>query len=107
MTTNLKPNVASALCYVPWIGWVAAIVFLIVEKDKSVRFNAIQSILFGLAVNLAGILLGMTVILAFLAGIVWAGGIFGRIYLAVRIYNGGKIRLPVLSEWTDKLMKKF
>ena len=31
-STNLSPNLASALCYVPVVGFVAAIVLLIIEK---------------------------------------------------------------------------
>ena len=44
-TTNLSPNIASALCYVPFVGWVAAIVLLIVEKNSTVKWNAVQSLL--------------------------------------------------------------
>jgi hypothetical protein len=38
-TTNLAPNIASALCYIPFVGWIAAIVLFIVEKNQEVRWN--------------------------------------------------------------------
>ncbi len=41
--TGLQENVAGLLCYV--LGWVTGIIFLILEnKNRFVRFHAIQSI---------------------------------------------------------------
>lgn len=43
--TELSPNVAAALCYVP--GFVIAIIFLLwapYNRDKTIRFHAFQSI---------------------------------------------------------------
>ncbi|MBN2186624.1 MAG: hypothetical protein JW732_04135 [Dehalococcoidia bacterium] len=42
-TTNLKPGVASVLCYVGF--WVTGIIFLLIErKNRLVRFHAMQSL---------------------------------------------------------------
>ena len=46
-STGLPKNTAAALAYS--IGWMTGIIFLLVEKDKFVRFHAMQSIIvFGL-----------------------------------------------------------
>ncbi len=50
MKSNLDPKLESALCYIPVIGWIAAIIFLIIEKDSNVRFNATQSLVLVVAV---------------------------------------------------------
>ena len=44
---SLNPRTASILCYVPGIGWIAAIVVLASEKfrrDPAVRFHAFQGL---------------------------------------------------------------
>jgi uncharacterized membrane protein len=42
-TTNLKPDVASLLCYVGF--WVTGIIFLLIErKNRLIRFHAMQSL---------------------------------------------------------------
>ena len=43
-TVDLEPNVAGLLCYVG--GWISGVIFLLLEqKNKFVRFHAIQSII--------------------------------------------------------------
>jgi len=44
---GLSPRVASILCYIPTIGWIAAVVVLAARKfkgDKIVRFHAFQGL---------------------------------------------------------------
>ena len=44
---SLNPKTASILCYVPWVGWVAAIVVLASDRfrhDRPVRFHAFQGL---------------------------------------------------------------
>ena len=44
---SLNPRTASILCYVPWVGWVAAIVVLASDRfrhDRPVRFHAFQGL---------------------------------------------------------------
>ena len=44
---SLNPKTASILCYVPWVGWVAAIVVLASDRfrhDRAVRFHAFQGL---------------------------------------------------------------
>ena len=44
---NMSPRTASILCYIPWIGWVAAIVVLAAERfrgNRDVRFHAFQGL---------------------------------------------------------------
>lgn len=44
---SFSPRTASVLCYVPWMGWIAAIVVLASNRfrhDRTVRFHAFQGL---------------------------------------------------------------
>jgi uncharacterized membrane protein len=44
---NLSPRTAAILCYIPTVGWIAAVVVLAARKfrnDKIVRFHAFQGL---------------------------------------------------------------
>jgi uncharacterized membrane protein len=44
---SINPKTASILCYVPWVGWIAAIVVLASDRfrhDRPVRFHAFQGL---------------------------------------------------------------
>jgi len=54
---DLTPNVAALLCYVA--GWVSGIVFLVLEqKNRFVRFHALQSIIIFAILSIAGGIFG-------------------------------------------------
>jgi len=105
-TTNLPANLASALCYAPFIGWIVALVMVLVEKNTEVKWHAVQGLLVGLGIWVLGLGLGMTVILAVLVPLIWVAGFILQLILVVKTYQGEKMKLPLLTEWTDKLVKK-
>lgn len=44
---SFSPRSASILCYIPWVGWIAAIVVLASNRfrnDRAVRFHAFQGL---------------------------------------------------------------
>jgi uncharacterized membrane protein len=44
---GINARTASILCYVPWMGWIAAVVVLSADKfrqDRAVRFHAFQGL---------------------------------------------------------------
>ena len=50
--------------------------------------------------------LGLTLILALLVPAVWVAGLVVQLVLAVKAYQGGTVKLPLLGDWTDKIIKK-
>jgi uncharacterized membrane protein len=94
-TTGLEPNIAGLLCYLG--GWITGIVFLVIEqKNRFVRFHALQSIVtFG----------ALTVASALLSWIPFVGGFFGAIIgvlafilwilLMVKAYQGELYKIPL------------
>ena len=99
-STGLEENVASTLCYV--LVWVTGIIFVLLEqKNKVVRFHAMQSII--VFVSLSIISSVMSVIF---------GGIFGGtigllafvlwVVLMVKAYQGAIYKLPVAGDLAEK-----
>ena len=44
---SIHPKTASILCYIPWVGWIAAIVVLASDRfrhNRAVRFHAFQGL---------------------------------------------------------------
>ncbi len=45
--SGISPRTASILCYIPWMGWVVAIVVLATDRfrqDRVIRFHAFQGL---------------------------------------------------------------
>ncbi len=105
-STNLSPNVASALCYVPFVGWIAAIVLLIVEKNSTVKWHAVQALILMGSLWVVGFVLGVTIVLALLVPLVWVAGLILQLVMAVKAYQGQAVKLPLIGDWTDKIIKK-
>ncbi len=105
-TTGLEPNIAGLLCYLG--GWISGIVFLIIEqKNKFVRFHALQSIVtFG----------ALTVASAFLNWIPFVGGFFGAVIgilafilwtlLMVKAYQGEPYKVPVAGHVAEGILAR-
>ena len=116
-STGLPSNVAAALACIPLIG---GIIFYILEKqDNFVRFYAMQSIIFGGAWFLVGIVLKimMSVLLiipvigwffAILLGILWVLGwlAFLVIFLitVVKAFTGNRWEIPYIGPLAQKQM---
>jgi len=103
-TTGLEPNVAGLLCYLG--GWITGIVFLVIEqKNKFIRFHALQSIVtFG----------ALTVVGAFLNWIPLVGGFFGAvvgilafilwIMLMVKAHQGELYKVPLAGDVAEGIL---
>jgi len=106
-STGLDLNMANALCYAPFVGWVAGIVLLIVEKNKEVKWHALHGLLLSLALGVVSWVMALTIILAILSPFVWVAGLILQLVLAVKAYQGQTMKLPLVSGWADKISKKF
>jgi uncharacterized membrane protein len=102
-TTGLDRNVAAMLSYL--LGWVTGLIFWATEKDKFVRFHAMQSIIFSLIITVL-IFFFWNFILVFGVFFSWLIEIAGFaiwIVLMVKAYNGEEYKLP----WIGKAVKKI
>lgn len=110
----LEPNTASAMCYIPFVGFIPAIIFLVIHKDKRVRWNAIQALLVYMAyaaIYFALLpLLKITIILIPLAlligGLAWVGFMILWLVLAAKASQGQDLKLPYAGKWADMAVRK-
>jgi uncharacterized membrane protein len=108
-TMDLDPKLASGLSYL--FGWVSGlIIFLMEKKNRLVRFNAMQSILFSGAYTVVLIVLGVaqtTVPGAYLviqllkdiAGLVF---FIGWLFCLINGFQGKYFKLPYFGDMAEK-----
>ncbi len=96
--TGLEPRVAALLCYLA--GWVSGIVFLVLEqRDRYVRYHALQSIIVFGTLNVAGVLLSYVPVIGnFLGAIIGVLALVLWIVLMVKSYQGERYRIPVAGD---------
>jgi uncharacterized membrane protein len=106
-TTQLEPNVAGLLCYLA--GWISGIIFLVLEqKNKLIRFHAMQSIVTFGFLTIASILLNalplvgnfLAVAVGILIFILWT-------ILMVKAYQGELYKLPVAGNIAEGILPDF
>jgi len=99
--SEIQENIAGLLCYAPFgIGFIASIVFLVIDKRKFVRFHAIQSL--ALFVVLVVFFVVFVWILWFVTTIVGLAALALWIILMIKSYQGEMYKLPVLGNLADQ-----
>lgn len=100
--TGLPRNTAAALSYV--LGWLTGIIFLLIERDKFVRFHAMQSIVtFGVLTILSFV----PVIGWLLSPLVMIVGFILWLVLIFKAYQGEEFKLPIVGEFAKKQAGKM
>lgn len=102
--TGLKKETASALCYV--LGPVTGIVFLILEKDPTVRFHAMQSIVTFVGLFALQWILTLSIILVFLVPLVGILMFVLWLLLIYKAWMGQAWEVPVFGKLARRLLKK-
>ncbi|MFO7741267.1 MAG: DUF4870 domain-containing protein [Anaerolineae bacterium] len=86
------------LSWLPWVGWILAIVALLIEPQKDrpfVRYHAVQSLAANVVLTVVSIILGVTVILSCVAPFIW----LVLLYPAVKAYQGEWVEIPWLTDF--------
>ena len=103
-STGLQPNIAGLLCYVG--GWISGIIFLVLEqKNRWVRFHAVQSIVVFGTLTVAGIFFGWIPVVG--GVFFWFISITGFILwviLMIKAYNGERYKLPVAGDIAESIV---
>jgi uncharacterized membrane protein len=102
---RIASNVAALLTNIPFVGWLIAVVFLVVppfRKDKFVRFYAIQSILLAVTWVVLFVVLGILGIIVSLSflfqGLIFFGALMVRLFLMYKAYRHEKVKLPIIGD---------
>ena len=106
-SAGLQPNVAGTLCYIPWVGWIVAIIFLVLNpynKDPFVRFHAFQAIFLAVALFVLQFIvfgIGWAMPLGFptlLHLVIRVGGFVLWLLMMYKAYNNDRYKLPVIGD---------
>ncbi len=101
-STGMEENVAALLSYV--FGFITGLIFFLIEKEsKFVRFHAMQSIVFSVALLIIYLILGIIPIVGWiLIPIVGIVGFVFWIILLIKAYQGAHYKLPLLGNLAEK-----
>ncbi len=88
------------LSWLPWVGWILAVIALLMEPQKNrpfVRHHAIQSLAVNVVLSVLMIVLSIVTlgICALIFPLLW----LALIYPAVKAYQGELIELPVVTDF--------
>ena len=97
-STGLDSNIAGLLCYIG--AWISGIVFIIIEqKDRFVRFHALQSIITFGALSFFTAILGLIPYIGeFMRAVTGIFTFILWILLMVRAYQGKLYKVPVAGD---------
>jgi len=103
-STGLSPNTAGLLCYVG--GWISGVILLVLEqRNRFVRFHAIQSIITFGTITVAGILLGLIPVVGVaFSSIIGIVGFIVWIIMIVKASNGEWYKLPWAGDVAEKIV---
>jgi uncharacterized membrane protein len=100
---RLDPKVAGALCYL--FGCLSGLLFFVLENEnKTVRFHALQSILFfGILSILSFLSVVLTIFTNFVifrmaTSAIWILHFVAWIFLVIRTYQGENYRIPWIGD---------
>ena len=97
-STGMKANLAALLCYIPFIALIAAIVFLIIEKEnKFVRFHALQSIFLSAVLFILSIIPFVNLLMVVILPL----SLILYIILMIKSYQGEKMKLPGVGDLAE------
>ncbi len=103
-STGLGKTTEAALSYV--LGPITGVIFLVLSKDKFVRFHAMQSIVFSVAGFILNMVLGFTIILALVLPILWIAEFVLWLVLIYKAWQGEMYELPVLGKFAKQFLGK-
>ena len=101
-TMDLPQNIACGLAYVA--VFVSGAVFFVLDRRPEVRFHAMQSIVFGVAWLVVGVLRQALDIfpLDFVLYLAWLAGLVIWVVLMVQGFRGRHLKLPVIGDLAEQ-----
>ena len=102
--TGLKKETSAALSY--FLGPITGVIFLILEKDKFVRFHAMQSTVTFVSLLVLKEVLALTIILWALSRLVWILIFILWLLLIYKAWQGDEYELPVFGKISRQLVAK-
>jgi len=104
LKTGLPKNTAGALSYV--LGPVSGVAFLVLEKNKFVRFHAMQSTVTFVALWVLQRALWYMPMFRGLNSLLSLAGFVLWLVLIYKAWQGEEWEVPILGDWAKKLLNK-
>lgn len=113
--SGISPRNASLLCYIPWLGWIAAIVVLASQRfrnDAQVRFHAFQGLYVFVAwlivdwvispfLSATGFLLGMP--FHRLGASLMQLAVFAAwVFMMIKVSHDENYKLPIIGDLAER-----
>ena len=98
-SNQLKEATAKAICYVPFIGFIASIVLFLTDTRKAVKWHAVQSVV----LNVGGGIVSM--VIPFLGALLALGLLVLNCVIAYKLYSGEDFKLPIIKDIADNVVK--
>lgn len=115
-TAGLEENVAGLLCYLPFVGWIIALVFFLIDKRPFVKFHSAQSLALGIGLIIFYVCLSIVMIMLHFMHIWFLGLIIypvlwllifvTLIFMMYKAYQHEKFKLPVIGDFAENLASK-
>lgn len=105
---NLDESIARPMCYIPVLGVLISVVFLVLEKHPKVKWDAAQAVLLWLTIVILGGMLEITIVGRKLIPLVnLVGMIVLPLVLAIKANKKEDTRIPVLAELASAILEKI
>ena len=103
---GLNENIASLLCYA--IFFISGIVILVMEKEnRTVRFHALQSILWFMLLGVASTVAGWIPLLGGLLGsFIGLVTVASWLFLMYNAFMGKKFKIPMIGDTVEAQINK-
>ncbi len=106
----MEDHIAAMLCYIPFIGWVPALVFLFTDpyrRNRGLRFHAFQSLFTFASVVAIDVVLGVVTLGAMplfyeLHQIFYLAVVVLFVVMMIKTYQRQSIRLPIVGDWAAR-----
>lgn len=102
--SGLKKETASALAYL--LGHLTGVIFLVIEKDPTVKFHAMQSIVTFVGLFVLEWVLTFSIVLVFLVPLVGILMFILWLLLIYKAWMGETWEVPVFGKLARQLVKK-
>jgi uncharacterized membrane protein len=103
---NLSGQNAALLCYIPWVGWIAAIAVLASNRfraDKRVHFHAFQGLYLWVASLLIAVFEYSSIgVVDSIPRLLHLAVLCAWIFMLVKVHQGEDFHLPLIGELAER-----
>ena len=86
------------LAYLPFVGWIIAIVALLMEDKKSrpfIKFHSVQGLILAVVNGIVGAVLAAVII----GACTWVAGTVYMLYVGWKAYQGQTVKVPFVTDF--------